>query len=79
MSTEQTIESRVIKAVQDQLGTTTVVATSNLVADLGADSLDVLEVIMAVEDEFDINIDQDMDESFVTVQDLIDHVRKELS
>jgi acyl carrier protein len=78
-NTEQTIESRVIKVVQTQLCTTSVVATTNLVADLGADSLDVLEVIMAVEDEFHLNIDQDLDESFVTVQNIIDHVRKELS
>lgn len=49
---------------------------ANIREDLGADSLDAVEVIMALEDEFGITIDDDTAQSFKTVGDLVDYVEK---
>lgn len=49
---------------------------ANIREDLGADSLDAVEVIMALEDEFGITIDDDTVQSFKTVGDLVDYVEK---
>lgn len=43
--------------------------------DLGADSLDVVEVIMALEDEFDIEISDEVAENISTVGDLVDYIK----
>lgn len=47
---------------------------ANIREDLGADSLDAVEVIMALEDEFGITIDDDTAQGFKTVGDLVDYV-----
>lgn len=44
--------------------------------DLGADSLDMVEVIMAIEDEFDVQIKDEDLESLKSVKDLIDYISK---
>ena len=44
--------------------------------DLGADSLDVFQIIMGIEEEFDIEIDNDEAEKIVTVQDAVDQIKK---
>lgn len=49
---------------------------ANIREDLGSDSLDAVEVIMALEDEFGITIDDDTAQSFKTVGDLVDYVEK---
>lgn len=49
---------------------------ANIREDLCADSLDAVEVIMALEDEFGITIDDDTAQSFKTVGDLVDYVEK---
>lgn len=49
---------------------------ANIREDLAADSLDAVEVIMALEDEFGITIDDDTAQSFKTVGDLVDYVEK---
>ena len=46
------------------------------VDDLGADSLDVFQIIMGIEEEFDIEIDNDEAEKIVTVQDAVDQIKK---
>jgi acyl carrier protein len=73
---EQTIESRLINVISAQLGVdkSSVVPTANLVEDLGADSLDEIELIMAVEKEFGIEIIDEVAVDFKTVQNVIDHV-----
>lgn len=59
MSIEQIKES-VRKLLQEQLGLGEVADTARLQSDMGADSLDVIEIVMAIEDEFFIEIeDQD--------------------
>lgn len=47
---------------------------ANIRDDLGADSLDAVEVIMALEDEFSITIDDDTAQSFKTVGDLVNYI-----
>ena len=49
---------------------------ATFVDDLGADSLDVFQIIMGIEEEFDIEIDNDEAEKIVTVQDAVDQIKK---
>lgn len=55
-----------------------VVPTASFVDDLGADSLDQVELIMAMEEEFDISIPDEDAEKIATVQDAIDYINKAL-
>jgi acyl carrier protein len=48
------------------------------VDDLGADSLDLVELIMSMEEEFDIEISDEDAENLVTFQDVIDYIKKHL-
>ena len=52
---------------------------TKFVDDLGADSLDVYQIIMGVEEEFDIEIDADNAEGIVTVADAIEQIRNAIS
>ena len=49
---------------------------STVVDDLGADSLDVFQIIMGIEEEFDIEIDNEEAEKITTVQDAVDQIKK---
>ena len=49
---------------------------ANLESDLGADSLDAVEVIMALEDEFDIEISDDASQDIKTVGDIVKHIEE---
>lgn len=49
---------------------------TTFVDDLGADSLDIFQIIMGIEEEFDIEIDNEEAEKIVTVQDAVDQIRK---
>lgn len=49
---------------------------TTFVDDLGADSLDVLDITMGIEEEFDIEIDNEELEKISTVQDVIDQIKK---
>ena len=49
---------------------------TTFVDDLGADSLDIFQIIMGIEEEFDIEIDNDEAEKIVTVQDAVDRIKK---
>jgi len=51
---------------------------ADLVADLGADSLDAVELIMAIEDEFDITIDDEVAQSFKTVGQIVEYIDSKL-
>ena len=50
--------------------------TPSFVNDLGADSLDTVELVMELEEEFDINIPDDIAEKIQTVGQAIDHIEK---
>ena len=49
---------------------------STFVDDLGADSLDVFQIIMGIEEEFDFEIDNEEAEKITTVQDAVDQIKK---
>ena len=49
---------------------------SKLADDLGADSLDAVELIMAIEEEFDVEIDDNDATKIKTVQDIVDYLEK---
>ena len=51
---------------------------ARFVEDLGADSLDVLELVMAIEEEFDIEIPEESLDGITTVQDAVDLIKKAL-
>ena len=71
-----TIEERVIKVVVEQLGVSEdqVTPDASFVDDLGADSLDTVELVMALEEEFESQIPDEKAESIVKVQDAIDYI-----
>lgn len=70
------IETQVIKIVADQLGIKedTVKTDSSFVDDLGADSLDTVELVMALEEEFECEIPDEEAEKITTVQLAIDYI-----
>ena len=71
-----TIEERVKKITIEQLGVSEaeVKTSSSFVDDLGADSLDTVELVMALEEEFDTEIPDEDAEKITTVQAAIDYV-----
>ena len=71
------IEERVIKMVAEQLGVKEddIQSTSSFVEDLGADSLDTVELIMAREEEFDAEIPDEDAEKIATVKDAVDYIQ----
>ncbi len=71
------IEERVKKIVAEQLGVKEDIANdASFVDDLGADSLDTVELVMALEEEFECEIPDDDAEKITTVQQAIDYVNK---
>lgn len=71
------IEERVKKIIVEQLGVKEdeVKPEASFVEDLGADSLDTVELVMALEEEFDIEIPDEEVEKITTVQSAIDYVQ----
>ena len=76
MSSEEIFE-RVKAIIVEQLGVseTSVNMESSFIDDLGADSLDIVELIMALEEEFDIEIPDADAEKVVTVGDVVDYIK----
>jgi acyl carrier protein len=74
------IEQRVKKIVAEQLGANEVDVknASSFVDDLGADSLDTVELVMALEEEFDCEIPDEEAEKITTVQLAIDYINTNL-
>lgn len=71
---------RLTSAIADVLDIdqSTITAESKFVEDLGADSLDVLEIVMGIEDEFGIKIPTDATQGIVTVGDAFEAIKKAL-
>jgi acyl carrier protein len=72
----QEIARKVKGTIADRLGVpeADVLPTSALVEDLGADSLDIVELVMAIEEQFEVEIPDDEVQSLRTVQDAVDYV-----
>jgi len=70
------IETKIASIIAEQLGVTVeqVTPEKSFVADLGADSLDTVELIMALEDGFGLEIEDADAEKLTTVQSVIDYI-----
>lgn len=74
------IESRVKKIVVEQLGVKEedLKADASFVEDLGADSLDTVELVMALEEEFETEIPDEKAEKITTIKDAIEYIESNL-
>ena len=74
------LEQRVKAIIAEQLGVEgdDVGGSDSIVDDLGADSVDIAELIMAIEEEFDLEISDEDAEKILTVKDAVDYVRKSI-
>ncbi len=74
------VEERVKVLVAEQLGLESeeVASDSSIIEDLGADSLDIVELVMALEEEFEMDIPDEDAEKILTVKDAIEYVRKNI-
>lgn len=70
------IDTKVKEIICAHLGVSSAKDDDNIVVDLGADSLDVVELAMAFEDEFDIAIPDDVAQSIYTVGDAVSVIKK---
>lgn len=74
----ESVEARVKKIIVDQLSVEEdqVKGEAKFVDDLGADSLDVVELVMALEEEFKVEIPDEEAEKIATVQNAVDYLTK---
>jgi acyl carrier protein len=74
------LQSKVVDIIANQLGVDKEIITieANVVDDLGADSLDVVELVMALEEAFDLEIPDEDAEKIRTVKDIFDYLGKAL-
>jgi len=76
MSSEEVFD-KVKEIIVEQLGVAenSVTEDASFIDDLGADSLDIVELIMALEEEFDIEIPDSDAEKVVTIGDVVDYIK----
>ncbi|HVI93871.1 MAG TPA: acyl carrier protein [Anaeromyxobacter sp.] len=74
--TTANIEQKVKNIIADQLGVgeDEIKSTSSFIEDLGADSLDIVELVMAMEEEFEVEIPDEEAENIKTVQDAVNYI-----
>ena len=79
MNSEEVFE-KVKEIIVNQLGVTDTAVTleASFIDDLGADSLDIVELVMALEEEFDIEIPDEDAEKAVTVGDVVDYIKENI-
>ena len=77
---QESVEERVINIVCEQLGTSRdkISLETSFINDLGADSLDTVELVMEFEDEFQINIPDEDAEKIQTVGDAVKYINEKL-
>jgi len=77
----ENVEERVLNIVCEQLGTSRdkITRETSFINDLGADSLDTVELVMEFEDEFEINIPDEDAEKIQTVGDAVSYIESKLS
>ena len=78
MATNKPVEERVKEIIVEQLGVeeTDVTPAAKFIEDLGADSLDTVELVMAFEEEFDLEIPDEDAEKITTVGDAINYIKE---
>jgi acyl carrier protein len=76
LMTATNIEAKVKSIIADQLGVSEeeIKPESSFIEDLGADSLDLVELVMSMEEEFEIEIPEDQSENIKTVSDVINYI-----
>lgn len=76
----ENVEAKVKSIIAEQLGVgeAEVRAESSFIEDLGADSLDIVELVMAIEEVFDIEIPDDDAENIKSVKDAIDYINEHM-
>jgi acyl carrier protein len=74
------LEDRVSAIIVEQLGVTKeeLAPRASFIDDLGADSLDIVELVMAMEEEFDIEIPDDDAEKIQTIEDVVTYVKAKI-
>ena len=74
--TATNVETKVKGIIAEQLGVSEeeIKITSSFIEDLGADSLDIVELVMAMEEEFEVEIPDEEAENIKTVQDAVNYV-----
>ena len=75
----EAIFERIKEVIGEQLGIEdidTITMETTFIDDLGADSLDIVELVMAIEEEFDIEIPDSDAEKVVTVGDVVDYIKE---
>jgi len=72
------VEKKILQIIAEQLGINEdeIIKDASLIDDMGADSLDIVELVMAMEEEFEMEIPDEDAEKISTVQDIIDYVNK---
>ena len=80
MSSEEIFE-KVKKTIVDQLGAAegNVTTSSSFIDDLGADSLDIVELVMAFEEQFNIEIPDEDAEKVSTVGDVVEYIKEHVA
>lgn len=81
VATREEILAKVVQIVSDQMGVdkAEITAETSFVDDLNADSLDTVELVMELEDEFDMSIPDEEAEKIKTVGDAVTYVEKQLA
>jgi acyl carrier protein len=74
--TATNVEAKVKNIIAEQLGVAEeeIKITSSFIEDLGADSLDIVELVMAMEEEFEVEIPDEEAENIKTVQDAVSYI-----
>lgn len=80
MASKEAVQQKVIEIIAEQLGreVTDISVDNDLSNDLGADSLDAAELMIAFEEEFDIDIEEESQQNLTTVGDVINQIVKQL-
>jgi acyl carrier protein len=74
------VNNQVIEILKDKLGVDEISSDDHLIEDIGADSLDIIELVMEIEKEFGISItDDEVDPNFTTVGHLIDYIQDKVN
>ena len=72
------IQAKIVKIISEQLGKdeSEISMSSNFIEDLDADSLDTVELVMALEEEFEVDIPDEAAEKITTVQSAVDFIKE---